>query len=62
MLFFYTYNGDVMKIYLDLLLLLNFFLDFILLLTTGIILKRKINIKFLTIHGLLQNLRLHRLS
>ena len=56
MLFFYTYNGDVMKIYLDLLLLLNFFLDFILLLTTGIILKRKINIKFLTISSFIGSL------
>ena len=33
-----------MKIYLDLIMILNFILDFILLLTVGLILKRKINL------------------
>lgn len=56
MLFFYTYNGDAMKIYLDLILILNFFLDFILLLATGIILKRKINIKLLTLSSFIGSL------
>ena len=36
-----------MKIYLDLVLLINFFFDFILLMSVGIILKRKINIKYI---------------
>lgn len=34
-----------MKIYLDLVMILNFFIDFILLLTVSIVLKRKVNIK-----------------
>lgn len=41
-LFFYNIFGDSMKIYLDLLMILNFFIDFILLLTVSIILKRNI--------------------
>ena len=40
----YTNNGDKM-IYIDLLFILNFFYDFILLLTLGLVLKRNINIK-----------------
>ena len=44
-LFFYTYYGDYMKIYLDLIFLLNFSFDFILLLCVSIILKRNIKIK-----------------
>ena len=42
MSFFYNYNGDYMKIYLDLIMILNFFFDLILLLSVAIILKRKI--------------------
>ena len=42
--FFYTYYGDIMKIYLDLIFLLNFSFDFILLLTVSIILKRNVKI------------------
>ncbi len=34
-----------MKVYLDLVMILNFFIDFILLLTVSIVLKRKVNIK-----------------
>ena len=34
-----------MKVYLDLIMILNFFIDFILLLTVSIVLKRKVNIK-----------------
>lgn len=43
-LFFYTYIGDKVKIYLDLVMILNFAIDFILLLTVSIILKRNISI------------------
>ena len=56
MLFFYTYNGDYMKIYIDLILILNFFLDFLLLVSTGILLKRKINIKLITISSFIGSL------
>lgn len=42
--FFYNEKGDVMKIYIDALLFLNFAFDFLLLLTTSIILKRNIKI------------------
>lgn len=43
-LFLYTYNGDKMKIYLDLIMILNFFIDFLLLLTVSLILKRNVSI------------------
>lgn len=43
-LFFYTYVGDYMKIYLDLVMILNFAIDFILLLTVSLILKRNASI------------------
>ena len=42
MLFFYNIFGDSMKIYVDLVLLLNFGFDLLLLLTTTIILKRTV--------------------
>ena len=45
-----------MKIYLDLILILNFFLDFILLVATGIILKRNINIKYVTLSAFIGSL------
>lgn len=44
MLFFYNYNGDYMKLYIDLILILNFFIDFILLLSVSIVLKRNASI------------------
>ena len=44
MFFFYNIFGDYMKIYLDLIMLLNFAIDFILLLTVSLILKRNIKI------------------
>ena len=44
MSFFYTISGDDMKIYLDLLFFLNFSFDFILLLSTSILLRRKASI------------------
>ena len=56
MLFFYNYNGDLMKVYIDLILILNFFLDFILLISVGIILKRKINIRLITISSFIGSL------
>ena len=43
-LFFYTCIGDIMKIYLDLIMILNFAIDFILLLTVSLILKRNVSI------------------
>ena len=55
-LYLYNNNGDYMKIYLDLILILNFFLDFILLISTGLILKRKINIKLITIGAFIGSL------
>ena len=44
MFFFYNVFGDYMKIYLDLVMILNFAIDFILLLTVSIILKRNIKL------------------
>jgi len=43
-LFFYNSIGDYMKVYLDLIMILNFGLDFILLLTVSLVLKRNISI------------------
>lgn len=45
MSFFYNKIGDCMKIYVDLVFLLNFFFDSILLLVVNIILKRNISLK-----------------
>ncbi len=42
MSFFYNINGDVMKVYIDLVLVLNFFIDLILLITTSYVLKRNV--------------------
>lgn len=44
MFFFYNVFGDWMKIYLDLIMILNFFIDFILLLTVSLILKRNVKL------------------
>lgn len=44
MFFFYNISGGIMKIYLDLVMILNFFLDFIILLTVSLILKRNVKI------------------
>lgn len=44
MSFLYTQSGDTMKIYLDLLLLLNFAFDFLLLLGTSVLLRRNASI------------------
>ena len=45
-----------MKIYLDLILILNFFIDFILLISVGVILKRIINIRNITIGSFIGSL------
>lgn len=50
--FIYNYFGDSMKIYLDLVLLLNFCLDFILLMSVSYILRRNISIKKLILGAL----------
>ncbi len=42
--FFYTVNGGFMTVYIDGLLFLNFYLDFLLLLTVVVILKRNVKI------------------
>lgn len=42
--FIYNIFGDSMKVYLDLVMILNFFIDFILLLSVKIILKRNIKL------------------
>lgn len=44
MFFFYNVFGDDMTIYLDLVMILNFVIDFILLLTVSIILKRNVKL------------------
>ena len=44
MLFFYNIIGDYVKVYLDLIMIINFFIDFLLLLGVSIILKRKVKI------------------
>lgn len=51
--FFYNIIGDTMKIYLDIILLINFGFDSLLLLSVGIILKRKTTIKKLFIGSLI---------
>lgn len=44
MLFFYNISGDYMKIYIDVILFLNFAFDFLLLLSVSIILRRNVSI------------------
>lgn len=51
--FFYNIFGDYMKIYIDLLILLNFILDFLLLMGVGIILNRQTNLKKLLISSII---------
>ena len=43
--FYYTYLGGLMKVYVDLVMFVNFMLDFILLLGVSILLKRNVSIK-----------------
>ena len=50
--FFYNNYGDIMKIYIDLVLLINFGFDLLLLFSVAIILRRKTNIKRIVIASL----------
>lgn len=43
-LLFYNFYGDLMKVYLDLVMIINFFFDFILLLGVSILLKRSVRL------------------
>lgn len=54
--FFYIYIGDIVKIYLDLVLFINFFFDFLLLISVGLILKRTIKIKKILLAALIGSL------
>lgn len=56
MLFFYNVFGDNMKIYVDLVLLLNFAFDFLLLLSVSIILRRIVSINRLLLGAFLGSL------
>jgi len=40
--FFYNIDGDIMKVYIDLVLILNFLIDLIVLITTSYVLKRNV--------------------
>lgn len=51
--FFYNIFGDVMKVYIEVIVLINFFIDFILLFSVGLILRRQTNLKKLVISSLL---------
>lgn len=54
--FFYTTIGDNMKIYLDIVFLINFLFDASLLFTVGLILKRKVPIKRIIFSSLIGGL------
>jgi stage II sporulation protein GA (sporulation sigma-E factor processing peptidase) len=56
MFFFYTIIGDYMKIYLDIIFLLNFMFDIILLSAVSIILRRNIDFKHLLFGGIIGSL------
>ena len=43
--FYYTYLGGLMKVYVDIVMIINFILDFILLLGVSILLKRNVSLK-----------------
>ncbi len=58
MSFFYNIFGDYMKIYIDLLFFINFAFDFLLLLTTSIILKRNASINRILISSFIGGLSL----
>lgn len=42
MSFFYNVNSDIMKVYIDLVLILNFLIDLVVLITTSYVLKRNV--------------------
>lgn len=50
--FFYTINGDDMTVYIDLVLVLNFLFDLLLLFATGVILRRQTDLKRLVFGSL----------
>lgn len=50
--FFYTINGDDMTVYIDLVLVLNFLFDLLLLFATGVILRRQTDLKRLVLGSL----------
>ena len=54
--FYYTYYGDFMKVYIDIVMIINFMLDFILLLGVSIILKRNASIKRIIISSFIGGL------
>ena len=56
MLFYYTYIGDYMKIYVDLILILNFGFDFLLLFATSYLLKRNTKISKILLGALFGSL------
>ncbi len=56
MSFYYTLNGDYMKLYLDLIFTLNFLFDFLLLLVVGIILRRNSKLSKLLLGSLIGGL------
>lgn len=56
MSFFYNVDGDDMKIYVDLVLLLNFAFDFILLLSVSVLLRRMVSINRLLLGGFVGSL------
>ncbi len=51
--FLYNFFGDKMKVYIDLIFLLNYYLDFLLLLTTSITLKRHVSLKRISLGAFL---------
>ena len=57
-LFFYNHIGDDMKIYLDVIALLNFLMDFLLLITVNYTLKRNSSWKKLVLGAFLGSLTL----
>lgn len=61
MSFFYNIFGDDMKIYIDLLLILNFAFDFLLLLSVSIILKRNVSINKILLGAFLGGLSIFTL-
>ncbi len=54
----YNSHGDIMTIYLDLVFLINWVLDFVLLLTVNVALKRYINIKRLVLGAMVGSISL----
>ena len=54
--FLYNFFGDDMKVYVDMVFLLNFYLDFLLLMTTSIVLKRNASLKRLILGTIIGSL------